>query len=77
MGSDRREYQREYMRRYREKHPAKYVAYKRRKVMQYAETHARVPTKGSVVKYSIQCGELSKLFLTQITTVCKPETCQR
>ena len=69
MGSDRREYQREYMRRYREKHPAKYAAYKRRKVLQYAETHARVPTKNSVVRYNIQCGELSKLFISQINTL--------
>ena len=42
--------------------------------MQYAETHARVPTKGSLLKYNIQCGELSKLFISQINTACKPET---
>eukprot|EP00966_Prymnesium_polylepis_P191816 4445100-Prymnesium_polylepis.1 len=77
MASDRRAYMKEYMRRYRETHAEKYAAYKRRKVLRYAQTHSRVPTTGSIRTYDIKCDELSSLFVTQINHVCKPETFKR
>ena len=45
--------------------------------MRYADTHASIPTNGSILKYSIKCDEISALFLNLITTVCKPKTCTK
>ena len=62
---------------WRQKHPDKMYNQKRRKVMQYASKHTRVPTQASVKKYNIQCDELSRLLVHQINFVCKAETCSR